>query len=93
MKRTRFDIMRDILKASIGGANKTKIVYGAKLNFRIAKQYIDFLIEAEMLQQKSHGKNSTYHTTEKGKEILSKFEFFESIFPSESDSLAVSYMI
>ncbi len=74
MKRSRFEIIIDILNASMDGANKTKVVYDARLNFKQAEEYISFLMEAELLTQKVEGNRKTYQTTEKGKEMVNKFK-------------------
>lgn len=74
MKRSRFEIIIDILNASMGGANKTKVVYDARLNFKQAEEYLNFLIEAGLITQEVEGKKKTFHTTEKGKEMVSKFK-------------------
>ena len=65
--------MIDILNESVDGANKTKIVYGTNLNFKIAKDYIDFLIDSKLLSEVSWKNSKVYMTTEKGLELLSKF--------------------
>jgi predicted transcriptional regulator len=59
MRRSRFDIIVDILTTSIEGVNKTKIVYDANLNFKVAKEYLDFLIEAGLLEEISKSIGST----------------------------------
>ncbi|MFO7967783.1 MAG: DUF4364 family protein [Archaeoglobaceae archaeon] len=74
MKRSRFEIIIDILNASMERANKTKIVYDARLNFKQAEEYINFLIEADLLTKEIEGNRKTYKTTEKGKEMVSKFK-------------------
>jgi len=74
VRRTRFDIIIDILKVSLEGANKTKIVYGANLNFKLAQEYIDFMIEAKLLEQEDHKNSKVYNATEKGIELLTKFK-------------------
>lgn len=74
MKRSRFEIIIDILNASMDGANKTKVVYDARLNFKQAEEYINFLIESELLTQKKEGNKKIYQTTEKGKEMVNKFK-------------------
>lgn len=68
MRRSRLDIIIDVLEAGKEGTNKTNIVYKANLNFKLAKEYLDLL--------QKHGliKNSLnkYITTEDGKSFLDK---------------------
>jgi predicted transcriptional regulator len=76
-RRTRFDIVIDILSVCVEGANKTKIVYNTNLNFRTANVYIDFLMESDLLMLNSHGDNKIYQTTDRGMDILRKFRDLE----------------
>jgi len=78
-RRTRFDIITDILKASVDGANKTRIVYSTNLNFKIANEYIKFLIESNLLKEESQSNSKLYRTTEEGLELLKKFDELEQV--------------
>lgn len=78
-KRSGYEIMMDILEASMNGANKTKIVYSAYLNFKQANQYIGHLKEVELLRENRNGRKIIYQTTEKGKEVLSKYKDLENV--------------
>lgn len=74
VKRSRFEIMVDILSSAKEGANKTRIVYEAYLNFKQAEEYLNFLMEAELLVKKYTGGNKTvYHITDKGQEMLERY--------------------
>jgi len=61
--------MSDILEICIDGANKTKIVYNANLNFKILNSYLDALTKKGLLNiRKNHG--NEYVTTEEGIRML-----------------------
>ena len=62
MKRNNLDIEADILTIAREGSIKTWIVYGANLNFKMIKRYLDGLLSRGMIEQ--NGK--LYMTTEKG---------------------------
>jgi predicted transcriptional regulator len=49
MRRDRLRIILDILDICNSGANKTKIVYQANLNFKAANIYIDILMNEGLL--------------------------------------------
>ncbi|NJD53418.1 MAG: hypothetical protein FIB07_11180 [Candidatus Methanoperedens sp.] len=66
--RGRLDIIIDILEIAKKGVNKTKIVYGANLNFQLTEKYLGFLLEKGFIYY-LHNK---YITTDKGKMILEK---------------------
>ena len=62
MRRNNLDIEADILDVAKQGSVKTWIVYGANLNFKIVKKYLDGLISRGLIEQ--DGK--LFFTTEKG---------------------------
>ena len=63
MRRSRNDIVIDILRVAMNGAKKTHIVYEANLNSSIAKKYLEMLNEKELTRQE----NGLIITTDKGK--------------------------
>jgi predicted transcriptional regulator len=74
-KRTRFDIIYEILRIALEkDATKAKIIQKANINSKIASQYITFLIENELLIEDSNEERKIYCTTERGKNLLGKFE-------------------
>lgn len=79
-RRNRFDIIMEILSIAKGGSNKTAILYGANLNSKLIKKYIDELVEKQFLEVTENGPKR-YKTTKKGlrflknyKDILENFE-------------------
>ncbi len=70
-RRGEVEIMRDILKACLKGANKTKIVYGTNLNFSRLEKYLGLLLHlgfvvAEIEPERS----SIYRITRPGLNFL-----------------------
>jgi predicted transcriptional regulator len=63
----------DILNVCAFGANKTKIVYQANLNFKTINPYLDFLTKNGLLDLIS-GPNKVYKTTSKGAELMQSFK-------------------
>lgn len=66
--RSRLDIIIDILEVAKDGVNKTGIVYGANLNFRLADKYLALLIKHGLMENRQ----DKYITTDKGKMMLDK---------------------
>jgi predicted transcriptional regulator len=85
MKRSKYVIVSQILDVCKGGANKTKIVYQANLNFRTVISYIDLLIKNELLEVKQ-GKIVLYETTDKGISWLKHFERINSNLTDNEDA-------
>ncbi|KXB07300.1 hypothetical protein AKJ54_00400 [candidate division MSBL1 archaeon SCGC-AAA382K21] len=67
--RGKYEIVRDILKATRNSSRKTSIVYEANLGFQQADKYLDVLRKKELLKI-SDGENVEYEITEKGREVL-----------------------
>ena len=77
LKRSKHVIISEILDICKDGANKTRIVYQANLNFRTVDPYIDLLIKNNLLEVKQE-KNVSYETTDKGKKMLNDFKQINS---------------
>jgi len=77
LKRSKHVIISEILDICKDGANKTRIVYQANLNFRTVDPYIDLLIKNNLLEVKQK-KNVSYETTDKGKKMLDDFKQINS---------------
>ncbi len=68
MRRSRLDIIIDILDVARGGVNKTTIVYKANLNFKLAEKYLDLLMKQGLVENHL----DKFKTTDKGKVFLQK---------------------
>jgi predicted transcriptional regulator len=69
MKRSREEIVSKILDVCLNGANKTRIVYQANLNFRTINPYLDLLIGKNLIKV-SQGQILLYETTPQGIDML-----------------------
>src|SRR5659263_146628 len=68
MRRSKIDIVVDVLEVMKTGVNKTAIVYKTNLNFRLAEKYLLLLEKQGLLEKKS----DKYFTSDKGKIFLGK---------------------
>lgn len=69
-RRTRVEVAADILRVAREGARKTRIVYGANLNFTVIVPYLSDLTARGKLVQKG----PYFHTTPKGEEHIKLVE-------------------
>jgi predicted transcriptional regulator len=69
MKRSRGEIVAQILDVCKAGANKTRIVYQTNLNFRTVDPYLETLIKNDLIEVRP-GKYTSYETTQKGSNLL-----------------------
>lgn len=68
MRRTRIDIIIEILEVAKSGVNKTGLVYRTNLNFRLAEKYIELMEKQGFLRNMSE----KYITTDEGRVFLMK---------------------
>jgi predicted transcriptional regulator len=73
-KRSRDVIISKILDVCTGGANKTKIVYQANLNFRTVNPYLELLTSNGLINAKTDSKLVVYETTARGLKLLDNFK-------------------
>jgi predicted transcriptional regulator len=70
-RRGEVEIMRDVLEVCLSGANKTKIVYSANLNFSRAEKFLGMLESLGFLVGENvPGRSLVYRTTEAGVSFL-----------------------
>ena len=66
VRRSRVEIITDILKNAIGGSNKTNLVYSTNTNFKVLNESLELLVERRFIEVL--GKR--YYTTELGLEFI-----------------------
>jgi predicted transcriptional regulator len=87
MRRSKHVIISEILNICKSGANKTRIVYQANLNFRNVNNYIDLLIKSNLIEVKQ-GKDVSYETTDLGISLLDDFKLISSQISECGDTMA-----
>jgi len=69
-KRSRFEIISEILKICIAGARKTEIVYRANLNFKMLSRYLAELMRCGFIEER----DGLFYTTDSGRLFLKKLD-------------------
>jgi len=71
-RRSRIEVICDILSEALGGANKTRLMYQCNLNFMRFNCYLQELLDAGLIE--SVGSNPKgvvlYRTSDKGRELV-----------------------
>ena len=75
-RRSNVDIIADILHIARKGAKKTRIVYGANLNFKLLNEYLERLRDAGLITN-DPDERGILKTTEKGRKYLEHYEGFK----------------
>jgi len=77
LHRSRIDIIANVLRAALGGAKKTHIMYKCNLSFRQLQVYLDLLIDRGLLRKVSESGSSKeaklFETTKKGRAFLDAY--------------------
>ncbi len=68
MRRSKIDIIIDVLEVAKMGVNKTSVVYRTNLNFKLADKYLELLQNQGLVENRL----DKYVTTDKGKIFLEK---------------------
>jgi predicted transcriptional regulator len=77
-RRSNLEIIAEILRLARKGAKKTRIVYGANLNFKMLENYLTRL-EKMGLVSRTNDKGYLIRTTEKGNEFLQRFHGLQEL--------------
>jgi len=83
MRRSRLSIITDILNVARRGAIKTQIMYGASLSFVQLKEYLSFLLGANLLKVVDNPNKSLYKTTNKGLRYLQYYMEIRELLKNE----------
>jgi len=78
-KRSKDQIIAKILDTGMDGANKTKIVYQANLNFRTVNRPLDLLLEKGLIEA-TEGDRPIYHTTPEGERAIETLKEARAIY-------------
>lgn len=76
-RRTPEEISAEIIRAAHEGGSKTNIMYGARLNYKQLKRYLDHLTASGLLH--SDVRRTVFASTDKGKSFLTRYEQAERL--------------
>ncbi len=79
LRRTRLELIRDILRLCQKGATKTQIVYRVNLNFKLADELLAKLLKAGYIALEKVLNRSRFVTTPKGVSFLWEMEKLDGI--------------
>jgi len=91
MRRSKLEMYVDILKvlAHRGPLKLTHIMYKANVNCSVLKQFLDFLIEQKLVEERTVGKKRiVYAITERGITVLKYFRELKAVLPLVEEARA-----
>jgi predicted transcriptional regulator len=77
-KRSKNQIIEEILTTCQEGASKTRIVYQVNLNFRTINPYLDSFTKNGLLEV-LEGDPTKYNTTDKGMKVLEHLKAVDAL--------------
>jgi len=83
MRRSKLEMYIDILKVLAHGPLKlTHIMYKANVNCSVLKEYLDFLIKQNLVEERTVGKTRVvYAITQRGITVLKYFRELRQVLP------------
>jgi predicted transcriptional regulator len=84
MRRSKLEMYIDILKvlAHRGPLKLTHIMYKANVNCSVLKEYLDFLIKQNLVEERTIGKRRVvYAITQRGITVLKHFKELKQVLP------------
>ena len=89
MRRSKLEMYVDILKvlAHKGPLKLTHIMYKANVNCSVLKEYLDFLINEDLIKEKTLKKERiVYELTEKGLKVIKYFRELQTMLPIDEEN-------
>jgi len=68
-RRSEFEIVSEILTLAKNGTKKTRILYQTNLSYTQLQNYLNHLLETDMLKIENSKASKTYFTTDKGVQV------------------------
>jgi predicted transcriptional regulator len=91
MRRSKMEMHLDILRtlAQKGPLKLTHIMYKSNVNCCVLKEYLDFLTEQKLVEEKTIKKERiVYRITEKGLTVLKYFRELQIMLPIDEENKA-----
>ena len=78
-RRSRLDIIADILDASNSRVKKTHLMYKCSMSFTQMKRYLDVILKANLLEIENDGLNTLFRISRKGRSFLESYERLKAL--------------
>ncbi|MGD8545162.1 MAG: winged helix-turn-helix domain-containing protein [Candidatus Bathyarchaeota archaeon] len=88
MRRSELEMYIDVLRVLThhGPLKLTHIMYKANINCSVLKEFMDFLIKHDLIEERTIGKKRVvYAITQKGRSVIKVFREIEKILPVEEE--------
>lgn len=86
-RRDKLQIMAEILEIAGDEALKTQIMYRANLSFTQLNNYLEFMLEINLLKKIKQNNKEIYKSTEKGSDFLQRYREISELLKNENNNL------
>jgi predicted transcriptional regulator len=78
-RRSRLDIIADILNTSRSRVKKTHLMYKCSMSFTQMKMYLDMIVGAKLLLVENDGSNILFKISRKGRNFLKSYKSLKAL--------------
>jgi predicted transcriptional regulator len=78
-RRSRLDIIADVLDASRGRVRKTHLMYKCSMSFTQIAGYLDLILGAKLLVVENDGTNLLFRISIKGRSFLKSYQGLKAL--------------
>jgi len=84
-RRDRLHIIAEILEISKNGSLKTQIMYKANLSFAQLNEYLNLLLDLELLKENADNERTMFKVTGKGVKYLQNYYKIKELLKKSND--------
>jgi predicted transcriptional regulator len=90
--RGQIEIIRELVSSSRSGMRLSHLMHAGNLNYTYALYYVDLLLKAGLIEERTLGDAKIYFTTLKGLKLLRLFDEIENLtYPEMESTIIPSY--
>jgi len=78
-RRSRLDVIADVLGASRGGVGKTHLMHKCSMSFTQMKEYLNLILEAKLVVVENDGANLLFRISIKGRSFLKSYQGLKAL--------------
>ncbi len=86
-RRDKLYIIAEILGIAKDGALKTQVMYRANLSFTQLNNYLEFMLEINLLEKVRRNDKDIYKATEKGLDFLQRYRQIARLLKNENNKI------
>jgi len=78
-RRSRLDVIADILDTSLSGVKKTHLMYHCNMSFAQLEKYLNLILKTKLVEVEDDGPKFFFRTSGKGRKFLKSYESLKAL--------------